>query len=139
MKENRSKLLVLGIALIMVVSVFALFLPGVNNASQNNTKITSYVQSSFEKSLSTGTPVQMNSENLSAVQNQLSKYSATPMSSDQIISFMVSFKITHNSQLTSYITQEICNMFHELFWKLCLWIMSCTFNHYMFGTCLLRF
>ena len=106
MKENRSKLLVLGIALIMVVSVFALFLPGVNNASQNNTKITSYVQSSFEKSLSTGTPVQMNSENLSAVQNQLSKYSATPMSSDQIISFMVSFKITHNSQLTSYITQE---------------------------------
>lgn len=96
--------LVLGIALIMVASAFAVVLPGYYGSQQNST-VNGAVQQNFVKALSTGSNVSMSTENYSAVQNQLSKYTLTPMLDNQSISFLVNFKLSNATELSSYITQ----------------------------------
>ncbi len=106
MNGNIRKYLVLGIAIVMIASSMSILYAGFNGThTSSNNKVNPY-QQDFAKSMSTGAPVQMTTENFSGVQQKLSTYSPSAMPGNERISFLVNFKVSNPQGLSAYINEE---------------------------------
>ena len=96
--------IIIAVALLMVISSVAIATTSFYNSRGTSTSSNS--AAALERSIVTGSQVNMIQEKFGNIQQKILKYGPTPMPGSDVISFMVNFKVPNSAALALRINQE---------------------------------